>query len=72
MRAAVGGNHGSSSLRFHRHWAITGLGAPAWEINSLGDRSNAVPYMSPAPAPKIPDDEVGEIVRDAIEDQHII
>ena len=29
-------------------------------------------HMAPAPVPIIPDDEVGEIIRDAIEDQHII
>eukprot|EP00957_Ditylum_brightwellii_P162625 12383153-Ditylum_brightwellii.AAC.1 len=28
--------------------------------------------MSPAPAPSIPDDEVGEIIRDVVEDQNII
>eukprot|EP00957_Ditylum_brightwellii_P101115 7705616-Ditylum_brightwellii.AAC.1 len=46
MRVAVGGNHGSSCLRFHGHWAFTSLGEPAWEINSLGDYSNVIPYMS--------------------------
>eukprot|EP00957_Ditylum_brightwellii_P004073 309359-Ditylum_brightwellii.AAC.1 len=28
--------------------------------------------MSPAPVPRIPDDEVGEIIRDTVEDQNII
>eukprot|EP00957_Ditylum_brightwellii_P177778 13542066-Ditylum_brightwellii.AAC.2 len=51
---AVGENHGSSCLRCHMNWAITGfVVGSAWEINSLADCSNAVPYMLPSTTPTV-------------------